>query len=303
MRKLPPLAALRALEAAGRHLSFKRAAEELAVTPTAISHQIRLLEATLGQTLFERRARRVALTPAGQKLYPTLRDSFDAMAQAVAAVRVQDAGRAVTLTATLALTSMWLVPRVAAFRARFPDIGLRLLASDDVVDLGTGAADIAVRYGKGPYPGCRSELLLQGRFAPVCSPGLGLRTADDLARHALIHFEWRHMSEHTPLWPNWFAAAGRPYSNAGGEIVFSDETHAVQAAAAGQGVVLASLALVANAIASGLLAAPFGPVLDGAGFHVVTPDHLAGDAKVTAVREWLVGEAAAVAGTITTPVA
>src|ERR671912_2206678 len=153
MRRLPPLAALRAFEAAARHLSFKHAADELAVTPTAISHQVRLLEDTLGQRLFERRTRRVVLTSAGSMLYAPLRNSFESMVEAVECVRMIKTPNAVTLTATMAFTSKWLVPRVAAFRARFPGINLRLLASDDVLDLRTGGADIAVRYGGGADPG------------------------------------------------------------------------------------------------------------------------------------------------------
>lgn len=295
MRKLPPLAALRAFEAAARHLSFKRAAEELGVTPTAISHQVRLLEDTLGQALFERRTRHVVLTPQGQALYPALHDSFDAMAEAVAGIRARTGGGTVTLTATMSFTSKWLVPRVARFRARFPEIGLRLLASDDVIGLGAGAADIAVRYGPGPYPGCLSEALLQGRFAPVCSPRLEIREPADLHRHPLIHFEWRHQEADTPLWPRWFAEAGLPYRAPGGEIVFSDEAHAIQAAAAAQGVVLACLPLVAEELASGVLVCPFGPVLVGHSFQAVLPVHLAKDERVQAVRAWLVEEAAALA--------
>jgi LysR family glycine cleavage system transcriptional activator len=290
MRKLPPLATLRAFEAAARHLSFKRAAEELAVTPTAISHQIRLLEDVLGKKLFERQARRVTMTPAGQILYPTLRDSFDAMAEAIESLHGSTAGSTVTLTATMAFTSKWLVPRAAAFRSRFPAINLRLLASDDIVDLKAGDADIAVRYGGGPYPGCRSEFLFQGRFAPVCSPRLGIGEPKDLDHHPLIYFEWRRVDENTPLWPRWFAKARRRYKRTGGDLVFSDETHAIQAAAAGHGIALLSLALVADEIAAGVLASPFGPVLQGLGFHVVIPHHHAEDDNVSAVRDWLVSE-------------
>lgn len=290
MRQLPPLATLRAFEAAARHLSFKRAAQELAVTPTAISHHIRLLEATLGRRLFERQARRVLLTPAGQILYPTLRDSFDRMAEAIESLHGSAAAGTVTLTATMAFASKWLVPRAAAFRSRFSGINLRLLASDDVVDLTAGEADIAVRYGSGRYPGCRSELLFEGRFAPVCSPRLGIRAPKDLDHHPLIHFEWRRVDEDTPLWPRWFAKARRRFQRSGGDLVFSDETHAIQAAAAGHGVALLSLALIADEIGAGMLASPFGPVLPGRGFHIVIPSHRAEDENIAAVRDWLIGE-------------
>jgi LysR family glycine cleavage system transcriptional activator len=291
MRKLPPLATLRAFEAAARHLSFKRAADELAVTPTAISHQIRLLEETLGQKLFERRTRRVIMTSAAQTLYTPLRDSFDTIAQAVERVSAIKAASTVTLTATMAFTSRWLVPRVAAFRNRYPGINLRLLASDDVIDLRTGAADIAVRYGAGTYPGCRSQLLFQETFAPVCSPHLNIRTPTDLELHALIHSEWRQVDEITPTWPRWYAKAGLPYQRSGSDIVFTDETHAIQAAVAGQGVALAGVALVDDELATGTLTVPLGPTLTGRGFYLVIPDSHLDDGSVEAVREWLTGEA------------
>jgi LysR family glycine cleavage system transcriptional activator len=266
MRMLPPLSALRAFEAAARHLSFKRAADELAVTPTAISHQMRLLEDRLGRRLFDRKAKRVYLTAAGQMLYPMLRDSFDAIARAVETVSTEKREQTIVVTATLALTASWLVPRMARFRARFPDIGVRLLASDDVVDLRAGAADLAIRFGSGSYSGCRSELLLPGTFAPVCSPTLGVRKPEDLLQQPLIHFEWRHLEERAPTWPRWFAECGRRYPRGVPKLVFSDETHAIQAAAARQGIVLASLALVAEDLESGALVQPLGPTLESRAF-------------------------------------
>jgi LysR family glycine cleavage system transcriptional activator len=292
MRKLPPLATLRAFEAAARHLSFKRAAEELAVTPTAISHQIRLLEETLGQQLFERRTRCVIMTPAAQTLYTPLRDSFDAIVQAVERVSAIKAASTVTLTATTVFTSKWLAPRVASFRERFPGINLRLLASEDVIDLRSGAADIAVRYGAGTYPGCRSQLLFQEMFAPVCSPHLNVRTPADLEGHALIHSEWRQQDETTPTWQRWYVEAGLPYQRAGSDVVFTDETHAIQAAVAGQGIALAGVTLVADELTAGNLSVPFGPMLTGRGFYLVIPDNHLDDGNVEAVREWLTGEAA-----------
>lgn len=292
MRKLPPLATLRAFEAAARHLSFKRAAEELAVTPTAISHQIRLLEETLGQQLFERRTRCVIMTPAAQTLYTPLRDSFDAIVQAVERVSAIKAASTVTLTATTVFTSKWLAPRVASFRERFPGINLRLLASEDVIDLRSGAADIAVRYGAGTYPGCRSQLLFQEMFAPVCSPHLNVRTPADLEGHALIHSEWRQQDESTPTWQRWYVEAGLPYQRAGSDVVFTDETHAIQAAVAGQGIALAGVTLVADELTAGNLSVPFGPMLTGRGFYLVIPDNHLDDGNVEAVREWLTGEAA-----------
>ncbi|MCP3137118.1 transcriptional regulator GcvA [Pyxidicoccus xibeiensis] len=293
MRDLPPLSALRAFEAAARHLSFKRAADELAVTPTAISHQVRQLEAWLGLRLFERHIRRVVLTSDGQALYPSLREGFDAMTRGIDALRSPPARAALTLSSTVAFTSKWLVPRVAAFRAACPGLDLRLHASDDAVDLRTGGVDLAIRYGRGAYPGLRSELLLQDRFAPVCSPRLGVRGPADLGRHPLIRFEWRRVQDDTPTWPRWFASAGRPYRTPGGELLFSDESHAIQAAIAGQGIALVSLVLVAEELSSGALVQPFGPELDGFAYHLVQLDTPRHAERLAAVRRWLLAEAKA----------
>ena len=291
MRDLPPLNALRAFEAAARHLSFKRAAAELAVTPTAISHQIRQLEEWLGTPLFERRVRRVVLTPAGQLLSPAVREGFDALARGVEALKKPPERAAVTLSATVAFTSKWLVPRVAAFREACPGLDLRLHASDEAVDLRAGGVDLAIRYGRGGYPGLRSERLLQDRFAPVCSPRLGVRRPADLGRHPLLHFEWRRVEDDTPTWARWFAVLGRPYRAPGGEWVFSDESHALQAAIAGHGIALASLVLVAEELASGALVQPFGPVLDGYAYHVVHREPARDAERLAAVRRWLLKEA------------
>jgi LysR family glycine cleavage system transcriptional activator len=128
-------------------------------------------------------------------------------------------------------------------------------------------------------------------FAPVCSPHLNVRTPADLERHALIHSEWRQLDESTPTWPRWYAKAALSYQRSGSDIVFTDETHAIQAAVAGQGVALAGVTLVADELTAGNLCVPLGP-LTGRGFYLVIPDSHLDDARVEAVREWLTGEAA-----------
>lgn len=288
-RHLPSLTALRAFEAAARHLSFKHAAAELSLTPTAISHQVRQLEERLGVPLFVRGTRRVDLTPAGQGLYPALRDGFDAMARAVQVVRPQSRPRSIALSTTMAFASRWLLPRLARFASSRPDITLHLHTGDAPVDLSGGTAQLAVRYGPGRYPGLSSTPLLASRFAPVCAPGLDMRDVDDLARVALIGFDWFRRDATTPDWPLWFERAGRaPLAR---QLHFSDEVHAIQAAIAGQGVALVNLALVADELASGLLRQPFSPALPGHGFHVVWPQSGDDDADIAAVRVWLLEEA------------
>src|SRR5687768_13715552 len=171
-RRLPPLTALQAFEAAARHLSFKHAAAELSLTPTAISHQVRRLEERLGARLFVRGVRRVDLTPAGQALYPALRQGFDAMARAVEALSPPARSRSVVLSTTMAFAARWLLPRLARFADAHPDIALQLHTSDQPVDLAGGVAQLAIRYGTGRAAGLDAVPLLPSRFAPVCAPRL-----------------------------------------------------------------------------------------------------------------------------------
>jgi LysR family glycine cleavage system transcriptional activator len=291
----PPLGALRTFEVAARLLSFKRAAQVLHVTPTAVSHQVRLLEDHLGLLLFIRRARSVALTEAGQRLYPGLHEGFDAIARAVANVRPRPARPTLTISATMAFTSRWLVPRVAGFRAREPGLDLSFLAADEAVDLAGGVADVAVRYGRPPWPGLHAELLLRDSFVVVASPKLKLRTPRDLARQSLIHFAWKTQRADTPLWSLWFRCAKLAPFEHQGELSFSDETHAVQATCAGQGVGLLSRALIAEELRSGALVQPFGPELPFGSYYFVCPESARLDERVQKVRRWLRREARAFA--------
>ncbi|SDN46376.1 LysR family transcriptional regulator, glycine cleavage system transcriptional activator [Methylobacterium phyllostachyos] len=285
-RRLPPLAALRAFEAAARHLSFRRAAAELGVTPTAISHQIRLLEASLGLALFVREVRRVALTAAGQRLYPALRDGFDAFERGLADVSRQTGRKAVTLTATTLFTARRLLPALGAFRAQHPSFDLRLHASDDLVDLAAGLADIAVRYGSGPFAGLVTEPLLSERFGVLCNPSLGLSAHEDLKRVPLLHVEWKR-PDMAPDWRRWARLAGLTALAVDAGPRLTDDGYALQAAVAGHGVVVASLVLAKPELEAGLLVHPFGPEIAGEAYHVVaTPENMAG-ADVIAVRDWL----------------
>ncbi|MDZ3830792.1 MAG: LysR substrate-binding domain-containing protein [Sphingopyxis sp.] len=291
-RRLPSLSALRAFEAAARHGSFKRAADELSVTPTAISHQIRALEEHVGLALFERHVRRVALTDAGAQLYPVLRDGFDAFAEVIGRLQRRRARTQVSISATVAFTARWLVPRVGRFRQLQPDIDLQLQASDEVVNIDSAGMDIAIRYGEGPYPDFAVLPLFADRFAPVFNPLLGIGSAEDLAHRPLIDFEWRRRHPDNPTWSRWFAAAGSAPPADPPELRFSDESHAIQAAVAGQGVALASLALVRDELAAGQLVQPFGPAIPGFRHHLLIRKGET-NAAVRKVADWLVDEAAA----------
>lgn len=288
-RRSLPLSALRAFEAAARLGSFKAAAGELGVTPTAISHQIRGLEQQTGAPLFERQVRKVTLTEAGMRLYPVLRDSFDACQGALERLTKTRQRPRVVISATNAFTVKWLVPRMARFREHLPDIDLQLMASDEVVDLRSTAVDIAIRYGRGPYPGLLVEPLFADRFAPVAHPRLGVRAREDMLRWPLISFSWLRPHPDNPTWERWFSEAGLNPPGTG-ELRLSDEGHAIQAAVAGQGIALVSQALVAEELASGQLHQPFGPDIAGHTFHLAVSSERALSASARAVMAWLKDE-------------
>src|SRR6202049_4722129 len=197
MRKLPPLAELRAFDAAGRHLSFKKAAAELGVTPTAISHQIRLLERYCGRALFRRRPRPLSLTEAGARLFPIIRDGLEAFATATPAIKREADKQPLRVTTTNAFASRWLVPRLPRWRKVRPDAPLDVIGTDNVLDLHAGDADVAIRYATGrraPKEDIAEEFL-SDTFWPVCSPQLlppngRLKSAADLKKNVLVHSYW-----------------------------------------------------------------------------------------------------------------
>lgn len=286
-RRLPSLPALRSFEAAARLQSFKLAAEELSVSATSISHQVRALEDALDTRLFLRKTRAVELTPEGRILLQAASTGFDAIAAGVERLR-RDQRRTVTLSTTPAFAARWLVPRLAAFNAAHPEIALNIQASNKPVDLAGGVADLAVRGGYGQFAGLHARRLMQAGFAPVASPRLRLRKASDVARHPLLHFDWQRGYKGAQTWEKWGKVAGVTLDASCGQR-FSEESHAVQAAIAGQGIVLAALPLVREEIRMGLLEAPVGPVLGGFDFYVVRPE---GDlrAEVRAVEDWLLAQ-------------
>ncbi|MBD3897307.1 LysR family transcriptional regulator [Halomonas sp. ML-15] len=285
-RRLLPLSQLRAFEAAARHRSFKQAAEELAVTPAAISHQVRELETLLGVALFERRVRQVVPTPAAEHLFPVLQRGFDAFSNTLDTLRERSAPASVTLSCTPAFASQWLLPRLADFHTRHPDIDLRIHASEAPLDLSRGAS-LAIRYGMGPYPEHEAEVLAEDSFALVASPQLGLARYEDLKAVRHIVFDWYCATLGLPSWQHWCQAAGGNMADLGASLTFSDESHAIQAAIAGQGVALLSLALVKAELERGVLQAPFGPRLPGLRYQLVRHGRFKGHVALERVAEWL----------------
>ena len=299
-RNLPPLNSLRAFEAAARHLSFTKAAEELHVTPAAISHQIKALEEQLGVPLFRRLTRALRLTQAGQAALPPMRDGFDSLADAVDLLRAHENSGALTVSLDPSFAAKWLVPRLDRFRAALPDLDVRLDATDKLTDFQRDNVDLAIRYGSGNYPGLEVERLLSEEIFPVCSPKLldgpaPLAQPSDLRHHTLIHLEWDSENVTAPNWRMWLLAAGIHDINYTRGPVFSMTTLALQAAIEGQGVALASSFLVADDLAAGRLVVPFDlSVCDPLDFayHVVVPKRTADLPKVVAFKTWLLDEIA-----------
>lgn len=288
-RALPPLSALRAFEAAARHRSAKHAAEELSVTATAISHQLRTLEEWLGVPLFLRKPRQLELTAAGRELVGELGNAFDTMAGAVARLRTVPQRHTVTLSTTPAVASRWLLPHVGLLSARHPNLDLHIHVTHEPVALDGHSADIAIRYGKGKWPGLVAHKLFDNVFVPACSPALKLKRPQDLPRAGLLHFETCTGRSEPLGWDGWQKIANVPGLDASKGTVFSDETHTIAAALAGNGVALMSRALIGDELRRGTLVCPFGPQLQGEPFHLVYPDHRRGDTAVQAVREWVMG--------------
>jgi LysR family transcriptional regulator, glycine cleavage system transcriptional activator len=283
---MPSLSALRAFEAAAAHQSFQRAAQELSVTPTAVSHHVRGLEQRLGESLFQRFPRRLQLTPSGVRLFRAVKDGLDTIESGVAALQRATSGQVLTLTTNTAFAARWLLPRMASLRAACPGVQLRLDATESLTDLARGEADLAVRSGDGHWPGLTVQPLALEHYAPMCSPGLGVKKASELALHTLVHVVWQQNAKAPAVWSRWFREAGhRPGANQA-SLTFSDETQAVLAVLAGQGVGLLSLTLMAEELQQGLLVQPFGPALATGGYFLAAASGREREPPVAAVWEW-----------------
>lgn len=285
--RLPSLSALRAFEAAARLRSFKKAAEELSVTATAISHRIRVLEEFLERPLFVRKVRAVELTADGQALFAAVRDGFEIMAAAIERLR-ETRRAAVTLSTTPAFAMQWLIPRLADFQRAHPDIDLHVHASNDPVDLDTGVADLAIRYGHGHYEGAIVTPLLQDRFAPVASSMIDAVDDADPAQWPLIHFDWHRSPPADLTWHAWAVAANKNPADFSAGSRFSEESHAIQAAIAGRGVALLSTVLVCDELQRGLLRRLPGPVLEGMAYYILKSVRRPATAAVDVVANWLI---------------
>lgn len=305
--RLPPLNSLRAFEAAARLLSFKKAADELAVTPTAVSHQIRLLEEYLDLSLFRRLTRALELTPAGAAMLPLVREGFASLTAAVDKVRRDPGGSVVNVCAPPSFATRWLVPRLGHFSRAHPDVELRLTSSLLAVDRRDGGQpgsgdtvyDLVIRFGRGDYPGWQVERLFSPAYVPVCSPLLPvgefpLRVPADLRQHVLIHDATVPDFDDRPGWAQWLAMAGvDDYEAMNYGPRFADAVLAVEAAIAGHGVALAARPLVSADLVAGRLVMPFPQSIPSRyAYYVTTPVGATSRPAVTALCIWLEREAA-----------
>ncbi len=288
-RWLPPLNALRAFEAAARHQSFTRAAEELNVTQTAVSHQIRTLEERLGLKLFDRRGRALQLTEAAQNYLPSVRSAFDELHDATERLVRRDGDATLTVSTLTSFAAKWLIPRLGGFQDRHPEISIRIATSMVSVDFDRDDIDVAIRYGRGDWPGLRVDRLVREDIFPVCSPKLvagpnPLRRPDELASHTLLH-----VVGFLEDWRVWLTAANVDGVDPSSGLRFDLMMNALQAAIDGLGVALGRSALVEGDLAAGRLIAPFDISLPiEAAYYVVAPEQSADRPNIKAFREWLI---------------
>ena len=299
---LPPLNALRAFEATARHMSFKKAAAELNVTPAALSHQVKALEEHLGVPLFRRLHRRIETTENGRLLYPDMRQAFELLAQGVSRIRPETSGAALNIGVGPAFAAKWLVPKLWRFMEAHPDIEVRIAALLGMSVLGPGGVDISLRFGTEVPPGTYAERLLDETLVPLCSPGLrdslGLRAAPDIARAPLVHDD---STASVPGWSDWMRVAGTPIDAARG-VRFNHADLAIDTAESGAGVVLARKTLAWSAMTTGRLVQPFGPVLEVEPcFRFICPKGTEERLEIATFRQWIRKEADAFASLSAVP--
>ncbi|MDG4876790.1 transcriptional regulator GcvA [Mesorhizobium sp. WSM4935] len=298
---LPGTRALRTFEAAARHLNFTRAADELGLTPAAVSHQIKEIEDQLDLVLFTRTSRTIRLTEAGNVLLEASVDALDLLNRAVSRARKMARGTAllkVTLDAQFA--TKWLMRRVDDFRRQKPGVELRFDITYDVRDFERDDVDIGIRFGTGKYLGIIAHRLFENIIIPVCSPALlasgpPLKEPRDLFNHTLAHIEWSRQGVTWPNWSMWMHAAGVDDFDDSRTLVFGSSTDATQAALDGNAVALADFAMVANDLSQGRLVRPFElgiKVAPEFAYFLVYPEASKDDARIIAFREWLLDEVA-----------
>ncbi|MFA7430343.1 MAG: transcriptional regulator GcvA [Rhodospirillaceae bacterium] len=299
VRRLPPLTALRAFEAAARLGSFSRAAAELNVTAAAISHQVKGLEDILGVSLFIRLPRGLRLTPEGRTYLPDLSRGFDTLARAADSLSRSDLAGLLTISIMPSLCQMWLLPRLADFRRRYPMIDLKLQAEPTMANFVRDGIDVGMRYGMGNYPGLRTVMFMQEEVFPVASPTLlsgrhPLRRWEDLRHHTLLHDYALLANEVWLGWPVWLRAARIEDIDLQRGLHFDNSALLYQACIDGHGVGIGRSALLTEAIGAGRLV----PLFEARrpadyAYYVVAPESTADHPRVRAFTDWVAAQGAA----------
>ena len=295
----PGLRSLRAFDAAARHLSFTRAAEDMGVTPAAISNQIKEIEDQLGFELFIRTSRSMRLTKEGEILRIAATESLETLAKALHRIKRLENRNQIRVSSTPSVAAKWLVPRLDGFLSAFPSADVRIDVSNTLVDFDRDDVDVAIRFGAGKYPGLRADLLFQDSLSPVCSPSLitkekPLEVPRDLLRHTLIHLDWQASGSPWPNWRMWMQAAGIKEFDDKRGLHFGQTSLTIQAAIDGQGVTLGDSNLVADDLAAGRLVKPFELSLkapDSFSYFVITRLDKTDAPLVNAFRDWCLSEA------------
>jgi LysR family glycine cleavage system transcriptional activator len=294
MHDRPPLDLLPAFEAAARHLSFTKAAEELSLTQSAVSRQIQALEESLGARLFERRTRALLLTEHGQRFYQLVKEVLREIDEATQKMRGEAAARTVTVTTTPGFASLWLIPRLNAYLQSHPGVDVRISATYEHVNLERAGLDVAIRYAaEGDIPGVKP--LFEEQVIPVCSPALAadsarpLREPGDLRAHVLLHLD---NTEYSWIeWNLWLHAHGLRHFKPAGVLQFNQYDQLVQAAVNGQGVALGRLPLVKRMLRDKQLVTPFKrSVVSSHGYYVLRSVRAAGKRDVDDFEAWLLAE-------------
>jgi LysR family glycine cleavage system transcriptional activator len=297
-RRLPPLNALRAFEAAARHLNFSRAADELSVTPGAVSQQIQNLEDYVGVALFKRTPKGLLLTDPAQIALPALREAFDRLAEAASMLTAAVDGRRLTVTVPPSFASKWLLPRLGGFETLHPEVDVWVSADIEINDFASGEVDIAIRYGSGRYAGLETIRLMHETVIAVASPELlqtqPLETPGDLAHHVLLHDGSPDADPSCPDWTMWLAARGVKGVDGSRGPRFNQSSLVIEAAVGGRGVALAKRTLAQADLDAGRLVAPLqiATAVDFA-YYLVHPKTKGRLPQVKAFIAWITAQAAA----------
>ncbi|MDF1606578.1 transcriptional regulator GcvA [Hoeflea sp. YIM 152468] len=298
MRRLPPLKSMQAFEAAARWLSFSKAAEELFVTPAAISQQIKQLESYLGVPLFHRMTRAVQLTEEARTVLPLVTEGFDKLAEAAERLAREEETGLLTVSSVPTFAIKWLLHQLTDFSDKYPDIDVRLDASLETRDFQRDGIDVSIRLGMGNYPGLQATRIFGEEVSPVCSPKLlsgakPLRSSEDLRNHRLLHVDWGALTSQSPDWRMWTKAAGIEDIDVKRGPKFTVESMAIEAAINADGVALVSHSAVVEDLRAGRLVRPFNlTVQSDLAYWLVCPHSHMRRAKVRVFCEWLLAEAA-----------